>query len=134
MASIRDTLRNAIAEARDRAIAAGDLRVPEGGNLPAIGIERPSRPEHGDFATNAAMQLAPVVRAAQMQIAETLRAALGTPAGVLASSVAAPGFLNLWLDPAWVAAQVGVIREEGSDYGRVPAADPHRINVEVVSA
>src|SRR5918995_404932 len=130
MASIRDTLRNAIAEARDRAIAAGDLRVPEGGNLPAIGIERPSRPEHGDFATNAAMQLAPLARAAPMQIAETLRSRLGTPTGVLATSVAAPGFLNLQLDPAWVAAQVGVIRDEGPAYGSVRVAAPHRINVE----
>jgi arginyl-tRNA synthetase len=134
MTSIRDDLRAAIADARDRAIAAGDLAVPAGKSLPPIGLERPSRPEHGDFASNAGMQLAPLVRAAPMQIAEVLRARLGTPPGVLASSVAAPGFLNLQLDPAWVAAQVGVIREQGGAFGQVRVAEPHRINVEFVSA
>jgi arginyl-tRNA synthetase len=134
MTSIRESLRAAIAEARDRAAAAGDLRLPEGAAPPHIGIERPSRPEHGDFATNAAMQLAPVVREAPMHIAEVLRTHLGTPAGVLSTSVAPPGFLNLQLDPAWVAAQVAAIRDQGGDFGRVQAADPHRINVEFVSA
>jgi arginyl-tRNA synthetase len=134
MTSIRESLRAAIAEARDRAASAGDLRLPQGAAPPPIGIERPSRPEHGDFATNAAMQLAPVVRDAPMRIAEVLRTHLGTPAGVLSSSVAPPGFLNLRLDPAWVAAQVGIIREAATDYGRVLAPEPHRINVEFVSA
>src|SRR5919109_1971759 len=134
MTSIRESLRAAIAEARDRAIASGQLQVPEGARLPAVGIERPSRPEHGDFATNAAMQLAPVVRQAPLAIAETLREQLGSPPGVLAASVAPPGFLNLQLDPAWVAGQVAAIRAEGDDYGRVQVQEPHRINVEFVSA
>ncbi|HYN62963.1 MAG TPA: arginine--tRNA ligase, partial [Candidatus Limnocylindrales bacterium] len=134
MTSIRETLRAALAHARDRAVAAGDLRLPEGAALPPIGVERPSRPEHGDFATNAAMQLAPVVRDAPMRIAETLRTHLGTPPGVLAASVAPPGFLNLRLDPGWVAGQVAAIREAAADYGRVLVPEPHRINVEFVSA
>jgi arginyl-tRNA synthetase len=74
------------------------------------------------------------VREAPMRIAEVLRTHLGTPAGVLSTSVAPPGFLNLQLDPAWVAAQVAAIRDQGGDFGRVQAADPHRINVEFVSA
>ncbi|HEX6655113.1 MAG TPA: arginine--tRNA ligase, partial [Candidatus Limnocylindria bacterium] len=134
MTSIRESLRAAIGEARDRAIATGELAVPEGSALPAVGIERPSRPEHGDFATNAAMQLAPVVRQSPMAIAETLRNQLGSPPGVLAASVAAPGFLNLQLDPAWVAGQVAAIRAAGEAFGRVRAAEPHRVNVEFVSA
>jgi arginyl-tRNA synthetase len=134
MTSIRESLRAAIAEARDRAAAAGDLRLPESAAPPRIGIERPSRREHGDFATNAAMQLAPVVRDAPMRIAETLRTHLGTPAGVLSASVAPPGFLNLRLDPGWVASQVADIRGAATEYGRVLAAEPHRINVEFVSA
>jgi arginyl-tRNA synthetase len=134
MTSIRESLRKAVAQARDRAVAAGDLRLPEGAAMPAIGIERPSRPEHGDFATNTAMQLAPIVRDSPIRIAETLRTHLGSPTGVLAASVAPPGFLNLQLDPGWVAGQVAAIRKAASDYGRVLVADPHRINVEFVSA
>jgi arginyl-tRNA synthetase len=134
MTSIREALRTAVIEARDRAIAAGELPVPDGASLPTVGLERPARPEHGDFASNAAMQLAPVVRRAPMAIAETLRTRLGSPPGVLTASVAPPGFLNLQLDPAWVAGQVAVIRAAGDEYGRVRAPEPHRINVEFVSA
>jgi arginyl-tRNA synthetase len=134
MTSLRQSLRTAVADALDRAVAAGDLRLPDGAAPPEIRIERPSRPEHGDFATNAAMQLAPVVRSAPMQIAEVLRTHLGSPDGVREVSIAPPGFLNLRLDPAWVAGSVAAIREGGHEFGRVQVAEPHRINVEFVSA
>jgi arginyl-tRNA synthetase len=134
MSSIRDALRAAVEGARDRAAAAGELRRPDGAAWPAISLERPARPEHGDYATNAAMQLAPVVRDAPMRIAETLKRHLGLPAGVGEVSVAPPGFLNLRLDPAWVAGQVAVILDAGPDFGRVRTEHPLRINVEFVSA
>jgi len=134
MTSLRESLREAVADALDRAVAAGDLRLAEGAAVPAIRMERPARPEHGDFATNAALQLAPVARAAPMQIAEVLRTHLGNPTGILEVSVAPPGFINLRLDPAWVAGSVAAIREGGPAFGRVRVAEPHRINVEFVSA
>jgi arginyl-tRNA synthetase len=134
MSSVRDALRAAVESARDRAEAAGDLRRPDGAAWPAVSLERPARPEHGDYATNAAMQLAPVVRDAPLRIAETLKRHLGLPAGVAEVSVAPPGFLNLRLDPAWVAGQVAAILEAGAGFGRVRAAQPHKINVEFVSA
>jgi arginyl-tRNA synthetase len=134
MTSLRDDLRAAIEAARDAALAAGDLRLPDGVTLPAVSIERPARPEHGDYASNAAMQLAPLVRDAPMRIAETLRRHWPQAAGVAEVSVAPPGFVNLHLDPAWVAGQVAVIREAGPAFGQVRVARPQRINVEFVSA
>jgi arginyl-tRNA synthetase len=134
MSSIRDALRAAVEGARARAEAAGDLRRPDGAAWPQVSLERPGRPEHGDYATNAAMQLAPVVRDAPMRIAETLKRHLGLPDGVGDVSVAPPGFLNLRLDPAWVAGQVAVILDAGADFGRVRTEHPRRINVEFVSA
>ena len=134
MSSVRDALRAAVESARDRAEAAGDLRRPDGTAWPAISLEHPGRPEHGDYATNAAMQLAPVVRDAPMRIAEALKRHLGLPDGVAEVTVAPPGFLNLRLDPGWVAEQVALIREAGSEFGRVRVAKPQRINVEFVSA
>ena len=134
MTSIRDTLRSAVREAVERAVAAGDFNLPSGGDLPPISIEHPARPEHGDYATNAALQLAPLVRDAPMRIAETIRTHLGLPEGVTEVSVAPPGFLNIRLDPAWVAGQVAKIREAGDAFGMVRAAEPRRINVEFVSA
>jgi arginyl-tRNA synthetase len=134
MSSLRADLRAAVEAARDRAEAADDLRRPEGAAWPAISLERPGRPEHGDYATNAAMQLAPVVRDSPMRIAETLKRHLGLPTGVAEVSVAPPGFLNMRLDPAWVAAQVAAILAAGSTFGEVQAENPRKINVEFVSA
>jgi arginyl-tRNA synthetase len=134
MASLREALRASLSEALARAVAAGDLSVPPGSPTPAFSVERPARPEHGDYATNLAMQLAPVARAAPMRIAETLRTHLRPPDGVAEVSVAPPGFLNLRLDPAWVAAQVAAVRQAGDAFGQVRVADPRRINVEFVSA
>jgi len=134
MSSLRADLRAAVEDARDRAEAAGELRRQDGAAWPAISLERPGRPEHGDYATNAAMQLAPVVRDSPMRIAETLKRHLGLPPGIAEVSVAPPGFLNMRLDPAWVAGQVGAILEAGPSFGGVRAESPRKINVEFVSA
>jgi arginyl-tRNA synthetase len=134
MTSIRDALRSAVRAAIERAAAAGDLQLPSGAELPPISIEHPARPEHGDYATNAALQLAPLVRDAPMRIAETLRTHLGLPDGVSEVTIAPPGFLNIKLDPAWVTGQVATIREEGDAFGMIRAPQPRRINVEFVSA
>jgi arginyl-tRNA synthetase len=134
MSSLRAELRAAVEAARDRAEAAGDLRRPKGAAWPAISLERPGRAEHGDYATNAAMQLAPVVRDSPMKIAETLKRHLGLPAGVAEVTVAPPGFLNMRLDPAWVAGQVAAILAARASFGEVQAESPRKINVEFVSA
>jgi arginyl-tRNA synthetase len=132
--SLRADLRRSLADARDRAIAAGQITVPEGASLPGIGLERPANPDHGDFASNLAMQLAPVARAAPMRIADAILTHFQPPPAVASAAVAPPGFLNLKLDPGWVPAQVGPIRDAGQSYGRGTAAKPERINVEFVSA
>ena len=132
--SLRTDLTQAIAAARDRAAVVGDLAIPDGAALPAIGLEHPANPDHGDWASNAAMQLAPIVRAAPMRIADSIVRHLDLPPAVAAVDAAAPGFLNFHLDPAWVSAQVGPILDAGADYGRGGAEEPRRVNVEFVSA
>lgn len=132
--SLRSQISRAIADARDRAVAAGVLAIPDGAELPPIGLERPANPDHGDLASNAAMQLAPVVRAAPMRIAEALVAHLQAPPSVADVAIAAPGFLNLQLDTHWIGAQVADILAAGPEYGRGSVDAPRRINVEFVSA
>src|SRR5262245_58919163 len=68
-----------------------------------LSLERPPKPELGDYSTNAAMLLAPVAGAPPREIAERLQAEL---AGALGDSaerieVAGPGFLNLFLSDRW---------------------------------
>ncbi len=132
MPTLREQLREAVAEARRSATAAGALDLPA--DLPSVSIERPARSEHGDFATNAAMQLAPLARMAPLRIAEALTSHLQLPDGVAAAEIAPPGFINFRLNSAWVAGQVETLLAEGARFGRAPVPDPQRINVEFVSA
>jgi arginyl-tRNA synthetase len=132
--SLRADLSRTLADARDRAIAAGDLSVPAETPLPEIGLERPAKPEHGDWASNIAMQLAPIARSAPMRIAEAILAHLEARPAISDAVAAPPGFVNLRLDPGWVAGQVGPIRDTGAGYGRSIVSEPRRINVEFVSA
>ncbi|MDQ2941237.1 MAG: arginine--tRNA ligase [Chloroflexota bacterium] len=133
MTTIRTELRDAVAAARDRAVAAGQLPLGDA-DPPAIIISEPARPEHGDYATNIAMQLAPIVRKAPMQIAETLKDNLTLPPGAGEVVVERPAFLNFRLDPAWVGSQVSSIRGAGAQFGRSEIGRGQRINVEYISA
>jgi arginyl-tRNA synthetase len=132
--SLRTDISRAIADARQRAIRSGALSIGPDAALPPIGLERPANPDHGDWASNAAMQLAPIARAAPMRIAEVLMEHLEPPSSIADVSAAAPGFLNFRLDREWVAAQVGAIRDAGTAYGHHVVDGAKRINVEFVSA
>jgi arginyl-tRNA synthetase len=132
--TLRTQVTRAIADARDRAVESGALALPDDAELAAIGLERPANPDHGDWASNAAMQLAPVVRSSPLRIAEILLEHFEPPPSIAEVSVAAPGFLNFRLDPTWVAAQVGRILEAGPAFGRSRAEEPRRVNIEFVSA
>jgi len=132
--SLRREITRAIADARARAIESGALSIPEGITLPPVGLERPANPEHGDWATNAAMQLAPIARAAPLAIAGAILDHLDPLPAIATVDVAAPGFLNIRLDPSWLVAQVGPILEAGAGYGRGSTGEALRINVEFVSA
>jgi arginyl-tRNA synthetase len=99
-------------------------------------LERPPKPEMGDYSTNAAMLLAPVRGAKPRDVAELLSGPLGERLGDSASRVeiAGPGFLNLHLTDRWHREALAGILAAGAGYGRASAADPQRILVEFVSA
>ncbi|HEX6490694.1 MAG TPA: arginine--tRNA ligase [Gaiellaceae bacterium] len=99
-----------------------------------IELERPSDPEHGDYATNAALRLAPEWRRAPRDLAEELAAAAGGLGIVERAEVAGPGFVNLWLADAWFAEALAEILERGREYGGGFATPVERIQVEMVSA
>ncbi len=67
--------------------------------LPAtVTVERPRNPDHGDYATNLALQLGKKVGANPRELAGWLAAALAQADGIAAADVAGPGFVNLRLD------------------------------------
>ena len=112
--------------------AAGELR--NGGAAgDRLSLERPKKAGFGDYSTNAAMLLAPVLGEPPRAVAEKLGAALqARAAGVERVEVAGPGFLNLFLADAWYAGAVDAVLAAGDGFGR---GDRGRsVQVEFVSA
>src|SRR3712207_8335177 len=98
---IRTQVREAVGRAWQRAVDEGALPALDAADAPAVEIERPAKPEHGDFATNLAMKLARPYRRPPLAIAEViaaeLRAAPDAESPIASVDVAPPGFVNLRL-------------------------------------
>ncbi|MFN8631664.1 MAG: arginine--tRNA ligase [Chloroflexota bacterium] len=121
-----------------RPVASGALpAVEDSAAAPAVEVERPANTAFGDFATNLAMKLARPLRRAPLDIAEALASSLraGEDAALFASvNVARPGFLNLRVaDAAYEQLVAGVLAAPAM-WGRIPAVNPRKVNVEFVSA
>ena len=98
-------------------------------------FETPNNPDHGDLATNAAMQLARPLRRSPRQIAEHLAANVELdPARVVGVEVAGPGFLNFRFAADYLAAGVADILDQGPAFGRTASGAGRTANVEYVSA
>ncbi len=141
-APLRTQVREALTRAWDAAIESGALpALPDDASRPAIEVEHPADPSHGDLATNLAMKLARPYRKAPLEIATLLAAKLvrdasANPAAspVEAAEVAAPGFLNVRLRAAALEAIVDGILAEPEAWGTVAPISTRRVNIEFVSA
>ena len=112
--------------------AAGKIGV---GELPTeVVIERPKNREHGDWATNAALQLAKAFGTNPRAFAELVAAELRTQPGIAGVEIAGPGFLNITLDAAAAGELAKAIVEAGSQYGKGADLAGQKINLEFVSA
>jgi arginyl-tRNA synthetase len=124
----------ALREALEAAAAAiGGDAVPPSSRLT---LERPKKAGFGDYATNAAMLLAPVVGAPPRDVAGQVGAELQGRLGEWLSSteVAGPGFLNLFLSDGWHAAALADVLASGDRHGAGSPDEPERILIEFVSA
>ncbi|WP_194817623.1 arginine--tRNA ligase [Nocardia sp. XZ_19_385] len=99
-----------------------------------VSVERPRNPEHGDYATNLAMQVAKKVGTNPRELATWLASALAEADGVDAADVAGPGFLNIRLAAAAQGAIVAKILQAGAGYGTGESLTGTKINLEFVSA
>jgi arginyl-tRNA synthetase len=100
-------------------------------------LERPKRAGQGDYSTNAAMLLAPVLGAPPRDIASRLADRLSSSLGgaLVRSEVAGPGFLNLFMADAWWRSALAAVLAAGDRFGAGGAGDTaERILVEFVSA
>jgi arginyl-tRNA synthetase len=103
--------------------------------LPAtVTVERPRNPEHGDYATNVALQLGKKVGANPRELAGWLAEALVDQDGIASAEVAGPGFVNLRIQASAQGVIVNNILAAGSNYGDSEALKGQNINLEFVSA
>ena len=100
----------------------------------AVTIERPRNPEHGDYATNVALQTAKKVGVTSRDLAGGLADALTGTDAISSVEVAGPGFLNLRLAADAQGAIVRDVLRAGEAYGRGDQLAGTRINLEFVSA
>ena len=96
--------------------------------------EIPRQAEHGDYATNLPMVLARIAKRAPRQIAELVAKHFPPMPEVERVEVAGPGFLNVFLAPAWCASALSEILAAGAAYGRGESQAGRRIRLEFVSA
>jgi arginyl-tRNA synthetase len=99
-----------------------------------VELERPSRAEHGDYATNVALQQGPQNGRSPRELAEQLAGEFSGLGQVERAEVAGPGFVNLFLAPEWYADALAEIVAAGGSYGAGSAETAERVQVELVSA
>jgi arginyl-tRNA synthetase len=124
-AAIRDVLSDAL--------EAGEFTLPDG--VPAhVVVERPRNRDHGDYATNVALQLAKTAGIPPRDLAELLATRLRKIDGIDTVDVAGPGFLNITVSVAAQGELARTIVEGGDRYGHGELMSGERVNLEFVSA
>jgi arginyl-tRNA synthetase len=128
-----EQLSAAIVDALTALVGEGALALPDG--VPAqVVVERPRSKDHGDYATNVALQLAKKAGIAPRDLAALLADRLGAAPGVAGVEIAGPGFLNIRVSAGAQGALAAQIVAAGASYGSSDVFAGEKINLEFVSA
>ncbi len=112
---------------------AADEGVLQLEQVPEIVLERPRRREHGDWATNVALELARG-NDNPRSVAEKLVTRIPASQVVERVEIAGPGFLNFYLSHRWFEDVVRRAVDEQARFGRTDSGRGTPVNVEYVSA
>ena len=124
-------IEDALADLLRSALASSGLDLD--GEPPEIVLTKPKQKEHGDFATNLALQVASRVGKPSREVAEVIVANLPPSDVVESKEIAGPGFINFRVRDDWLHRALGDAVAQGSGYGR-SAPNGKRVQVEFVSA
>ncbi|ARU45962.1 arginine--tRNA ligase [Corynebacterium silvaticum] len=97
-------------------------------------VERPRNPEHGDYATNVALQVAKKVGMNPRELGQLLADVLALDEAVDVAGIAGPGFINIRLAAAAQGEIVAKILAAGEAFGHSDLYAGTRVNLEFVSA
>ncbi len=127
-----DQLKQAVLSALGAAVAAQELPAEP---IPTFAVEIPGDRAHGDLSANVAMVSARAFRLPPRKIADCILQHLELGGTYFEKAeVAGPGFLNFFLSPAFYAAVVADVLEQGEGYGRSNYGQGKKVMVEFVSA
>ncbi len=138
---IQSQLEDLIAQALKKAMKKGNLpKFP----MPPVTVSRPRRKGQGDYScalplqivreVNKALKAQQASKLAPMQIGEILIQRLPDADFLDRAEVAKPGFINLYLSPAWLARQAHAISQDAAGYYHVDLGGGKKAQVEFVSA
>ncbi len=127
---LKQTIAELLTQAILQAQKAGKLPTV---TLPEIVIERPQKPEHGDYACSISLKLARAVGNKPMSIAQEIVGFIPPSPEIAAATVAPPGFINFKLKDDWLARQVDDILQKDKVYGNITAGEGKKIQIEFVS-
>ena len=99
-----------------------------------VTVERPRNPEHGDYATNIALQVAKKAGTNPRELAGWLAEVLAEAPAIAAAEIAGPGFINLRLAADAQGQLVAQVLEEGAAFGNSDIYAGEKVNLEFVSA
>ncbi|MDN3017705.1 arginine--tRNA ligase [Paenibacillus sp. BSR1-1] len=103
--------------------------------IPDVILETPKEKTHGDYSTNMAMQLARVAKKAPRMIAESLIENFDrSKASIEKIELAGPGFINFYMNNAYLTDLIPTVLEAGDKYGETTVGGNQKIQVEFVSA
>jgi arginyl-tRNA synthetase len=114
------------------AVATAEVLGP-GEDPPEIELTKPKQKEHGDFATNVALQIARRAGRPPREVAEAIVARFPVAAFVERVEVAGPGFINLFVADDWLYDVLREVVARGAEFGRDEPSE-RSVQVEFVSA
>jgi len=136
MANLTETAKKQIADA----ILSAAQKAFENGKLPVnelgkFSVDATTDASHGDFASNAAMVSAKVMRTSPRAIADAILNEISLDGTLFERvEVAGAGFLNFFLSENYPAEVISSVLSEGENYGRTDFGKNEKVMVEFVSA
>jgi len=110
----------------------GSLSLSEGAPT-TVKVERPKSEDHGDYATNVALQLGRRAGLNSRELASLIADRLGKTEGIRSAEVAGPGFINVRVETAAQASIAAAILVAGDAYGASDSLGGERVDLEYVS-
>ncbi len=103
-------------------------------DMSQITVERPADVKNGDYSTNVALKIAPLVKKSSKEIAEILVGRLKEKILFAKIEIAPSGFINFYLLGEYLQEQIEEILQEQKNYGSLDLGHGQKVHIDFVSA